>query len=136
MKDYYKILGVKRTATSKEIKAAYRNLAKKHHPDMTGKCEDDEEFKNIHEAYSTLIDPERRKTYNQNLGEKVKINIVSSSPNRKSRKKPTTSAQPEPLIPRHKQNATNFDSLFEKEMRDFEKLTQYLLRRFFDDLFF
>jgi molecular chaperone DnaJ len=59
-KNYYEILGVPKTATQKEIKKAYRELAKKHHPDKGG---DAEEFKKISEAFSILSDDNKRKRY-------------------------------------------------------------------------
>ncbi|HME96516.1 MAG TPA: DnaJ C-terminal domain-containing protein [Methylomirabilota bacterium] len=60
-KDYYKALGVDRTADDKAIKTAYRRLARKHHPDVNrGNAE---RFKEISEAYTVLSDPEKRKRY-------------------------------------------------------------------------
>jgi DnaJ-class molecular chaperone len=60
-KDYYKTLGVERTADDKAIKTAYRRLARKHHPDVNrGNAE---RFKEISEAYTVLSDPEKRKRY-------------------------------------------------------------------------
>jgi curved DNA-binding protein len=68
-KDYYKILGVSKTASDKEIKAAYRRLAKKHHPDINpGNKEAEARFKEIGEAYDVLSDKEKRKRYDT-LGE-------------------------------------------------------------------
>jgi curved DNA-binding protein len=68
-KDYYKILGVSKTASEKEIKAAYRRLAKKHHPDINpGNKEAEARFKEIGEAYDVLSDKEKRKRYDT-LGE-------------------------------------------------------------------
>src|SRR6266700_4416080 len=65
-KDYYKILGVAKGATEKEIKAAYRKLARKHHPDMNqGNPKAEARFKEIGEAYEVLSDPEKRKRYDQ-----------------------------------------------------------------------
>jgi curved DNA-binding protein len=61
-KDYYKTLGVERTATDEEIKKAFRKLAQKHHPDAGG---DEETFKDINEAYAVLSDPEKRKQYDR-----------------------------------------------------------------------
>ena len=60
-RDYYKILGVDRTADDKAIKTAYRRLARKHHPDVSKGSS--ERFKEINEAYTVLSDPEKRKRY-------------------------------------------------------------------------
>ncbi|TAK33535.1 MAG: J domain-containing protein [Chloroflexota bacterium] len=65
-KDYYAILGVKRDATEKEIKQAYRKLARKLHPDVNpGNKAAESKFKEINEAYEVLSDPEKRKKYDQ-----------------------------------------------------------------------
>ncbi|HEY2107882.1 MAG TPA: DnaJ domain-containing protein, partial [Candidatus Binataceae bacterium] len=64
--DYYKTLGVERTASEKEIKAAYRKLARKHHPDVNpGNKDAEKRFKEINEAYQVLGDREKRKKYNE-----------------------------------------------------------------------
>ena len=63
-KDYYKILGVDKSATQDEIKKAYRKLAMKHHPDRNaGKKSSEEKFKEITEANEVLCDPDKRKKY-------------------------------------------------------------------------
>jgi curved DNA-binding protein len=65
-KDYYKILGVGRDASEKEIKAAFRKLARKHHPDVNpGKKEAEARFKEVNEAYEVLGDKEKRKRYDE-----------------------------------------------------------------------
>ncbi len=65
-KDYYAILGVPRNATEKEIKQAYRRLARKYHPDVNpGDKSAEERFKEISEAYEVLSDPEKRAKYDQ-----------------------------------------------------------------------
>ncbi|MFW5979798.1 MAG: molecular chaperone DnaJ [Halanaerobiales bacterium] len=65
-KDYYEILGVDRDASQKDIKRAYRKLAKKYHPDMNKEDpQASEKFKEISEAYEILSDPEKRKRYDR-----------------------------------------------------------------------
>lgn len=65
-KDYYKILGVDRKASQKEIKQAYRKLARKYHPDVNpGDKQAEEKFKEISEAHEILSDPEKRAKYDQ-----------------------------------------------------------------------
>ncbi len=65
-KDYYAILGVPRNATEKEIKAAYRKLARQYHPDVNpGDKHAEEKFKEINEAYQVLSDPEKRAAYDR-----------------------------------------------------------------------
>jgi len=64
-KDYYEILGVNKNASDDEIKSAYRNLAKKYHPDINKAPEAQEKFKEINEAYSVLSDSTKRSNYDQ-----------------------------------------------------------------------
>jgi DnaJ-class molecular chaperone len=65
-KDFYQVLGVRRGADEKEIKAAYRKLARKFHPDVNPNDKTAEaRFKEISEAYDVLSDPEKRKLYDQ-----------------------------------------------------------------------
>ncbi len=65
-KDYYKTLGLSKSATEKEIKAAYRRLARKYHPDVNqGKAQAEARFKEINEAYEVLSDPKKRRRYDE-----------------------------------------------------------------------
>ena len=62
-KDYYKILGVSRTASDSEIKKAYRRLAKKYHPDVSKEANAEARFKEANEAYEVLSNKEKRAEY-------------------------------------------------------------------------
>src|SRR5437764_7807103 len=65
-KNYYEILGVKKSATADEIRKAFRKLARKHHPDVNpGDKSAEEKFKAISEANDILSDPKKRKIYDQ-----------------------------------------------------------------------
>lgn len=62
-KDYYTLLGITRNSKDDEIRQAYRNLARKYHPDVNRETDAQERFKEINEAYEVLKDPEKRKRY-------------------------------------------------------------------------
>ncbi|PSH03780.1 MAG: molecular chaperone DnaJ [Acidobacteria bacterium] len=65
-KDYYAILGVKKTATADEVRKAFRKLARKYHPDVNpGDKKSEERFKELSEANDVLSDPKKRKIYDQ-----------------------------------------------------------------------
>jgi len=65
-KDYYAVLGLGRTASTDEIKTAYRKLARKYHPDLNpGDKAAEDRFKELQQAYDVLSEPEDRKLYDQ-----------------------------------------------------------------------
>ncbi len=64
-KDYYQVMGVKPDASEREIKMAYRRLARKYHPDLNKESDAEENFKDLGEAYEVLKDPKKRQMYDQ-----------------------------------------------------------------------
>ena len=76
--DYYDILGVPRNADEKEIKKAYRNLARKYHPDVCKEPGAEEKFKEINEAYSVLSDEQKKAQYD-NMGHETYTNASKGS---------------------------------------------------------
>jgi curved DNA-binding protein len=63
--DYYSVMGVDKNASDKDIKLAYRRLARKYHPDLNKEPEAEAKFKELGEAYEVLKDPEKRKMYDE-----------------------------------------------------------------------
>lgn len=104
-KNYYEILGVTPDSTNAEIKSAYRRLARKYHPDVNPSSS--ELFKDITEAYTTLINPEKRKQYNILNGffETPKTKTSSQKAQQEYKEKTTTD-------PDNKER--NYKSSFEK----------------------
>ena len=64
-RDYYEVLGVKKEASKQELKKAYRNLAKKYHPDRNKEAGSEKKFTEVQEAYEVLSDEQKRKAYDQ-----------------------------------------------------------------------
>ena len=82
-KDYYKILGVDRSASEADIKKAFRKLAHKYHPDVSKEKDAEAKFKDVNEAYQTLSDPEKKAAYDQ-LGQRREGSSFEPPPDRKS----------------------------------------------------
>lgn len=64
-KDYYRILGVERSASQEDIKTAYRKLTRKYHPDISKEADAEAKAKAINEAYDVIGDPEKRRAYDE-----------------------------------------------------------------------
>ena len=64
-RDYYEVLDVDRSATEKDLKNAFRRLARRFHPDRSEEPDAEEKFKEIQEAYAVLSDPEKRAHYDR-----------------------------------------------------------------------
>ena len=64
-RDYYEVLGVSRNASESDLKSAFRNLARKYHPDVSKESDAEARFKEVGEAYEVLKDPEKRAAYDQ-----------------------------------------------------------------------
>lgn len=78
-KDFYKILGVSKTASDDEIKKAYRKLALKYHPDKNKSPQAEERFKEVTEAYEVLSDKKKRDVYDQYGEDGLKDNMEGGS---------------------------------------------------------
>ncbi len=121
-KNYYVILGVESDATPTQIKAAYRQQAKKFHPDYYG--QDSQPFREVQEAYHVLSDPVQRRAYNEALAYKNRPKVIRSEPSRSrpiSPEPPIPTATPaewvEPFFNRSYQTVSSpFDPLFDHHL--------------------
>lgn len=147
-KDYYQVLGIPRSASTEDIKLAYRRLARKYHPDVSRLPGAEEHFKAVNEAYDTLSDSSKRRKYEQQQ--------TSHSTNQTE----TATQEPSPArkvdvaffeeiskqeIPDTRRSSAIFNSLFGKKRREkavnfkpshLEEPEEYHLTLQVEDLFF
>jgi DnaJ-class molecular chaperone len=121
-RNHYAVLGVPRSESAGGIRAAFRDLVKRHHPDRPG-VDDANRFREIVDAYRALADPEIRRAYDEDLrrqdqGETVRI--------RRGRPVAGGWVEPEPLVPEpldvfgaREDVRPSFDALFERMLRNF-----------------
>jgi curved DNA-binding protein CbpA len=128
--DYYAILGIRSDASPDEVRASYRRLARRHHPDVGGESS---AFQALQEAYEELSDPARRRAYDASLRSHttaVRVRMPARS---------SASNDPEPLIPDYPLRAAwssgaqlgsmdDFNRLFREFDEFFERLEQQFLR--------
>ena len=113
-KTYYRILGVSSTETTSGIRAAFRDLAKRFHPDVAGE-QATRSFQDVAEAYGVLSDPQRRREYNRKLslaegGEFVPVRRARPGP--VVREPASTLGNPSSLRP-------SFEAMYERFLRNF-----------------
>ena len=114
-KDYYKSLGVERTASEEEIRKAFRKLARQYHPDVAkDKKSAEEKFKEINEAYEVLGEPEKRKQYDE-LGANWKRGAEFRAPPGWQRRERRSGGGAEPFMDSDFQfGGTGFSDFFEQ----------------------
>jgi curved DNA-binding protein len=103
-KDYYKVLGVDRKATADDIKKAYRQLARKFHPDLNKEKTAEARFKDINEANDVLSDDEKRKAYDE----------LGSGPQQGQHFRPPPNWNQQHEFHRHSQQEAEFSDFFEE----------------------
>ena len=113
-RSYYAILGVPRSESAGGIRAAYRDLARRYHPDHADTA-DPKEFRRVRQAYEVLSDPERRKAYNGSLDGEMARNAPIAEPRSRSR------SAPEPLV-RERRSAEPLTPEPMSLFRDFQTL--------------
>ena len=95
--DFYQVLGIKRTASSDEIRSAFRDLVKRYHPDLFSTAAEKEQatekLRLINEAYAVLGTPQRRRDYDQSFAQKPQARVRTRQPRRRRR---ATSVRPSP----------------------------------------
>ncbi len=116
-KDYYLILGIPRGESTAGIRAAYRDLAKRHHPDVAGSS-GAARFREITEAYEVLSDPARRHQYNDDLAESER----PPGPGTLHRPAEPIVPQPPSVFDRPERIQPSFEELFDRYVRNFTRI--------------
>lgn len=124
---FYEVLGVSRTAEPAVIKAAWRRMARAHHPDVNpaNRRVSEEKFKQISEAFSVLSDPQKRQAYDQKIG------YVRYSPPPETRTQPPTPRQPVDPRWQHFRESGSYDAFrqeWERSRRATDAETQRIMR--------
>src|ERR1700694_3915438 len=111
-KDYYEILGVPRNADKKQIRSAFRKLARKYHPDVNpNNAEATEKFKEINEAHEVLSDPDKRAKYDQ-YGARWKEYDAWEKAGRPGRSPFAEAEGPQPHVEYRTVDIENYEDLF------------------------
>ena len=119
---HYDVLRIPIDADDGTIRSAFRWLARQYHPDV-GTGSSSEKFRELTEAYETLIDPLRRRTYDQSLNRPEKIPILLEPPRANPRR-----YRPTPPMPR--------SGFSERSMMELHLMVEQIFRALEDDLFF
>ena len=99
MKGYYEVLGVSRGASDKEVRAAYRKLARKYHPDVNpNNPQAEARFKEINAAFEVLSDSEKRKKYDKYGAQWEQADQIEETCSTSSAKSPTATNDPNRLV--------------------------------------
>ena len=118
MKNYYRILGLTRNCTQAEIKVAYKELAKKWHPDKNKSVNAHDMFIEIHEAYEILSNPVKRASYDELFSENNAVSLV----NKEFKQKQHDDFVKEAKQRAHKVSTMNIDSFLENLFLSFDYL--------------
>ena len=114
-KNYYVVLGVSRGASHAGIRAAYHELARRMHPDITGPS-GTSRFQEINEAYEVLSDPDRRSAHDREFDEPKR---ELEMPVRRQRPRWPISPEPISLFSQPEQTRPSFDAFHERHLRNF-----------------
>jgi curved DNA-binding protein len=110
--DPYQVLGVPRTATTEELRSAYRALARRYHPDVNKDCAAEQRFKDLSQAYAILSDPQRRALFDEFGEASLSVQFDAEQARREREATPT----PPPSSERRRTRTTNLDLVAQVEI--------------------